>query len=128
MRKILEKCPACSSDLEVTRLNCKACDTVVLGHFESCRFCKLSPDSIHFLESFVKSRGNVKEMERELGISYWVVRGRLNDLIKELGFEAESIPDADEVAIKTQRQAILSQVDRGEIDAAEAATLLAQLK
>ena len=128
MRKILEKCPSCGSDLEVTRLNCKACDTVVLGHFDPCRFCKLSPDSINFLEAFVKSRGNVKEMERELGISYWVVRGKLNDLIKELGFEAESIPDADEAVIKTQRQAILSQVDRGEIDAAEAATLLAQLK
>ncbi len=128
MRKILEKCPSCGSDLEVTRLNCKACDTVVLGHFEPCRFCKLSPDSMNFLETFVKSRGNVKEMERELGISYWVVRGKLNDLIKELGFEAESIPDADEAVIKTQRQAILSQVDRGEIDAAEAATLLAQLK
>jgi hypothetical protein len=128
MRKILEKCPSCGSDLEVTRLNCKACDTVVLGHFEPCRFCKLSPESMNFLEAFVKSRGNVKEMERELGISYWVVRGRLNDLIKELGFEAESIPDADEAVIKTQRQAILSQVDRGEIDAAEAATLLAQLK
>jgi len=128
MRKILEKCPSCGSDLEVTRLNCKACDTVVLGHFEPCRFCKLSPDSMNFLETFVKSRGNVKEMERELGISYWVVRGKLNDLIKELGFEAESIPDVDEAAIKTQRQAILSQVDRGEIDAAEAATLLAQLK
>jgi len=83
---------------------------------------------MNFLETFVKSRGNVKEMERELGISYWVVRGKLNDLIKELGFEAESIPDADEAVIKTQRQAILSQVDRGEIDAAEAATLLAQLK
>jgi hypothetical protein len=128
MRKILEKCPSCGSDLEVTRLNCKACDTVVLGHFEPCRFCKLSPDSMNFLEAFVKSRGNVKEMERELGISYWVVRGKLNDLIKELGFEAESIPDVDEAVIKTQRQAILSQVDRGEIDAAEAATLLAQLK
>lgn len=128
MRKILEKCPSCGSDLEVTRLNCKACDTVVLGHFEPCRFCKLSPDSMNFLEAFVKSRGNVKEMERELGISYWVVRGKLNDLIKELGFEAESIPDVDEAAIKTQRQAILSQVDRGEIDATEAATLLAQLK
>jgi hypothetical protein len=128
MRKILEKCPSCGSDLEVTRLNCKACDTVVLGHFEPCRFCKLSPDSMSFLEAFVKSRGNVKEMERELGISYWLVRGKLNDLIKELGFEAESIPDADEAVIKTQRQAILSQVDRGEIDAAEAATLLAQLK
>jgi len=128
MRKILEKCPSCGSDLEVTRLNCKACDTVILGRFEPCRFCKLSPDSIHFLESFVKSRGNVKEMERELGISYWVVRGKLNDLIKELGFEAESIPDVEEAAIKTQRQAILSQVDRGEIDATEAATLLAQLK
>ena len=76
-------------------------------------------------------------MERELGISYWVIRGKLNDLIKELGFESEaaeesnepaSNPNGNSVQFKAQRQEILNQIDRGEISASEAAKLLAQLK
>lgn len=137
MRKILEKCPSCGNDLEVTRLNCTNCETAITGRFTPCRFCKLSPESTSFLEAFVKSRGNVKEMERELGISYWVIRGKLNDLIKELGFETEAAeesneppanPNGNNTQIKAQRQEILNQIDRGEISATEAAKLLAQLK
>ena len=87
MRKILERCPSCGGELEVTRLNCTRCETIVLGRYEPCRFCKLSPESLQFLESFIKSRGNVKEMERELGTSYWRIRSQLNTLIQELSFE-----------------------------------------
>jgi len=136
MRKIIEKCPSCGGDLEVTRLNCTNCETVITGRYKPCRFCKLSSESTNFLEAFVKSRGNVKEMERELGISYWVIRGKLNELIKELGFESEAADDVEEVAVNTNgnptlkaaRQEILQQIDRGEITADEATKLLAQLK
>jgi len=125
MRKVLEECPSCGGELEITRLHCPSCETVIQSRYAPCRFCKLSPDSLNFLETFVRSRGNVKEMERELGISYWTVRSRLNDLIEELGFvvDAESASDAQE-----RRRDILEQVDRGELSAAEAAKLLAQLK
>ena len=138
MRKIIEKCPSCGGDLEVTRLHCTNCETVITGRYKPCRFCKLSGESTNFLEVFVKSRGNVKEMERELGISYWVIRGKLNELIKELGFENEAVDDVEEVnvngnmngnpTLKAARQEILHQIDRGEISADEAAKLLAQLK
>jgi hypothetical protein len=74
--------------------------------------------------TFVRSRGNVKEMERELGISYWTIRGRLNDLIQELGLDVEPV---DEVDVATERREILEQVDRGEMTAAEAAEMLSQL-
>jgi hypothetical protein len=127
MRKILEKCPSCGGDLEVTRLNCTNCDTVITGHYQPCRFCKLSPDHQDFLEAFVKSRGNVKEMERELGISYWTIRSRLNDVIKALGFEVEA-PQEDEGDVKHRRKEILEQLDRGEIEVGEATDRLAQLR
>lgn len=127
MRKILEKCPSCGGDLEVTRLNCTNCETVITGRYQPCRFCKLSPEHSDFLEAFVKSRGNVKEMERELGISYWTIRNRLNDLIKALGFEVEAAPE-EEGDAKDRRKEILEQVDRGELTVAEATTRLAQLK
>ncbi len=125
MRKILEECPSCGGNLEITRLSCTRCETVVTGRFQSCRFCKLPPKSVEFLEAFVKSRGNVKEMERELGISYWTIRTQLNELIQELGFEVEA---AQEDELKARRREILEQVDRGELSAAEATEQLAKLK
>ena len=125
MRKILEQCPSCGGELEVTRLSCTRCETVVTGRFQPCRFCQLPPASVQFLEAFVKSRGNVKEMERELGISYWTIRSQLNNLIQELGFEVEA---AQEDEVKTRRREILEQVDRGELSAGEATEQLAKLK
>jgi hypothetical protein len=119
MRKILEQCPSCGGDLAVTRLNCTSCETVVLGRYQPCPFCKLSLDSTQFLMTFVRCRGNVKEMERELGISYWTVRRKVDDLIEALGVEAEPVD--------SRQREILEQVDRGEITAAQAAEMLTAL-
>ena len=123
MRKVLEKCPSCGGNIEITRLSCTQCETAVTGRFAPCRFCGLAPDTVQFLETFVRNRGNVKEMERDLGISYWTIRNRINDLIAELGFETEEEDDATR-----QRHEILAKVDRGELAAGEAAELLNQLK
>ena len=88
------------------------------------RFCRLSKESLEFLENFVRNRGNVKEMERELGISYPTVRSRLNAVIAELGFEVSTQQPDD---IPEQRREILARLDAGEISAAEAAELIHQL-
>lgn len=129
MRKVLEQCPSCGGELEITRVNCTRCETVVTGRYQPCRFCKLPPESIQFLEAFVRNRGNVKEMERELGTSYWTIRSRLNELIEELGFEVDNQADAErEETLKNQRRSILEQVDSGELSAGDAATLLTNLK
>lgn len=123
MRKVLEECPSCGGEVEITRVSCNNCDTEVTGRFAPCRFCRLPPETAQFLEAFVRNRGNVKEMERELGISYWIIRSRINDLITDLGFESEK---QDELA--SQRQEILERVSGGELTAAEAAELLGQLQ
>ena len=125
MRKILEKCPTCGEELEITRLNCTSCETVIHGRYTPCVFCKLSPESLKFLEIFVKNRGNIKEMERELGLSYPTVRGKLNAVINELGFEVEAVEEDD---IGARRREILDRLDRGEIKPSEATEMLSQLK
>ena len=88
MRKVIERCPACGGDLAVTHLQCGRCDTEVSGRFAPNPFDRLSPEGLAFVEVFVRLRGNVKEMERELGVPYSTVRGRLDEVIGELGFEA----------------------------------------
>ena len=125
MRKILEHCPSCGSDLAVTRMSCPTCGTVVTGAWAPCHFCQLSPEHTRLLESFVRSRGNVKEMARELDISYWTVRKQVDELIEALGYEPA--PPAPEDTVGRQLE-ILDQMERGEIDPEEAASLLAELK
>jgi hypothetical protein len=102
---------------------------MVVGEFTPNVFSKLSPENLHFLELFVKNKGNVKEMEREIGMSYWTIRNRLNEVVEALGFENKDIePVASEESLRQSRQEILSRVDSGEIDVTEAARLLKGLK
>ncbi len=125
MRKLLEHCPACGSDMIVTQMSCTQCETVVLGQFQPNIFSRLAPESLHFLEIFVKNKGNVKEMERETGWSYWTIRNRLNEVIEALGFEARE--ESDEESSR-QRQEILAQLERDEISVDEASRLLEKLR
>ena len=125
MRKILEHCPSCHHDLEVTQLSCLDCDTVIAGHFIPTRFSKLSPDNLSFAELFIQLRGNIKDMEREMGISYPTVRGRLNEVIRELGFD---VVEAETVGIEDthteERRIILTQLKQGKINVSDAVEML----
>ena len=123
MPLIPQSCPSCSSPLVVTQLNCTACGTGVVGKFELSPFFHLSPQSLRFLEFFVRNRGNVKEMERETGESYWAIRRQLDEVIIEMGIEATKSDD-----VSTRRQEILAQLSRGEINVQEATKLLSQIK
>ena len=123
MPLVPQSCPSCGSALAVTQLNCTACGTGVVGKFELSPFFRLQPESLKFLEVFVRNRGNVKEMERETGESYWTIRRQLDEVIAEMGFAETSTPDE----ISAQRQDILAQLSRGEINVQEATNLLKQL-
>ncbi|HBX68635.1 MAG TPA: hypothetical protein DEH25_04445 [Chloroflexi bacterium] len=124
MSLIPQKCPSCSSPLKVTQLTCVSCGTGVVGSFELSPFLRLSDQSLHFLEVFVRNRGNVKDMERETGESYWTIRRRLDEVIAEMGFDASRPSPAD---LASQRQEILQRLSQGEINVDEAKKLLTQL-
>lgn len=126
-RKVLESCPTCGEGLAITQLQCGSCDTTIQSQYEPCRFCRLSPESLHLIELFVKSRGNVKEMERELGLSYPTVRAHLDAAIRELGFDATAPATADPIDEKDRRREVLARLEDGQINASEAAAELAQL-
>lgn len=122
--EIIGKCPVCNQELEVTKLNCNFCGTSIEGNFEVCKFCRLSSEDTHFIEVFIKCRGNIKEVEKELNISYPTVRSKLNQVIEALGYEADSTSDEDK---KTKRKEILDMLDSGEVTSKEAAKLLKDL-
>jgi hypothetical protein len=124
-RKIVGRCPACGSDLEVTRLQCFNCDTSIEGRFETCRFCLLTRDQKDFVETFIRARGNIKEVERELGISYPTVRNRLDQVTRALGYDVR--PGEEEAKANERRREILARLNRGEISPEEAVKQLKQL-
>jgi hypothetical protein len=119
MNALVGRCPVCSDPLHVTRLECASCGTRIEGAFALGRFHNLSPDQLHFLETFVRVRGNSKDVERELGLSYPTVRARLDGVIRALGFE---VPSEDHTA--ERRKEILRELSEGKIEADDAVRLL----
>src|SRR3954462_1790286 len=79
---VISTCPVCSSELSVTRLHCGSCGTTLEGEFSVGRFGRLGREQLALLESFLRARGNLRDMERELGISYPTVRGRVEALVR----------------------------------------------
>jgi len=107
-------CPVCSTRLAVTRLSCPSCETELSGAFASCEFCVLTDDDREVLRVFLASRGNMKDLERHLGVSYPTARARFDGLLSRLGIERGP------VAPSTNRLELMEQVARGELDVDEA--------
>jgi hypothetical protein len=107
-------CPVCSSRLSLTRLSCPNCDTELSGAFASCEFCALTDEDREVLRVFLASRGNMKDLERHLGVSYPTARARFDALLTRLGIERAPVPPA------ASRVELMEQVARGEIDIDEA--------
>ena len=124
MHKLLDKCPSCGDKMIVTEMSCSSCETVVRGQYTGSIFDQLSDEDQRFLAIFVGCRGNVKEMERETGLGYWTIRGRLDDLINVLQLGAKTTGRED---IKAQRRDILAAVEGGELSVAEAEQQLSRL-
>lgn len=116
--KILSKCPVCSSRLKVTRLKCDGCNTVVENQFELSKFDYLNSEQLSFIEVFLKSRGNIKDVEKELGISYPTVRAKLDEVITALGYTVlKQKPSTD-------KKEVIDMLEKGEITADEALKML----
>lgn len=118
-REALGKCPVCGSDSEVTRISCDECGTAIEGHFTLCKFCRLTPEQKSFIDVFIKCRGNIKEVEKELGVSYPTVKNRLEDVAGALGYKSEPDP-----VVPGKRKEILDKLNSGEITVEEAINLL----
>ena len=107
-------CPVCSERLALTRLTCPACDTELAGGFATCEFCALTNEDREVLRVFLASRGNMKDLERHLGVSYPTARARFDALLSKIGI------DRPAGAPPQTRVELMEQVARGEIDIEEA--------
>src|SRR5579864_8378687 len=113
-RRPPSNCPVCNHRLATTRLSCPECSTELSGAFTSCEFCVLSDDDRDVLRVFLASRGNMKDLERQLGVSYPTARARFDTLLAKIGI------DRPAAAPSPTRVELMEQVARGEIGIDEA--------
>lgn len=116
-REVMGQCPICSGPVEITEVSCNSCKSTIKGHFKPCKFCTLSQENKDFAEIFIKNRGSIKEIERELGVSYPTVKGKLDLLVAALGYKNQDTTTPD-------KKEILERLYRGELTSEEAIKLL----
>ena len=119
-------CPTCGDLMHVSRLECDACGTSVEGSFFLHSMNRLPTESLAFLESFIRNKGVIKDIEVDLGISYPTVKARLDEVVNQLGYPQQQgrLRPSQE---REERRTILEQLRTGAISAETAAERLAVL-
>lgn len=123
MKKMIGRCPICGESMIVTSLMCKKCNLTISSEFELDDFFKLTTDQILFVKTFIRNRGNIKEVEKELGISYPTVRNKLDEIIEALGYKVEGKYD-----FQNRRKEILARLEKGEITSEQAIRILKEIE
>ena len=113
-------CPVCGGRLITTRVGCRSCGSELAGEFAHCDFCGLNDRETELLRVFLASRGNLREVEKHLGVSYPTARARFTSLLTKLG-----LGGGEASAPAMTREQVLSEVASGALAPAEAAELLA---
>ena len=104
-------CPICGQSLTVRALHCDECDSELHGRFSLPRLARLPRELQDVVEVFLRCRGNIKEVERELGISYPTVSKKL---------DAINLLLATMVGKDAAKARILRQLEAGDLGVAEA--------
>ena len=121
MTHTISKCPACGgSDFTLERIRCIECGTAVEGSFRAGKLGSLPVEHQDFIEVFVRCRGNIKDVEKVLGVSYPTVRGKLDRVVQALGYETQ--------VISNRKKEILKALERDEITPEEALRALEEGK
>jgi hypothetical protein len=121
MKKRLDKCPSCGGVLAITEYTCQKCKTKIIGTFLQDELLSLPDELLDFLKIFIKNRGNLSELQKELNISYPTARSKLEELVTSLGFEL-----ADRQIQEASK--IIRKLEEGDLNPEQAAELLSRMK
>lgn len=114
MNKRLSACPVCNSSLEIEKYHCPNCNTDIQGEFGTGQLDILSPKQQEFVKIFVCNEGNIKKVEKIMGISYPTVKNRILE-IKSLLCPNDKIKSTDDGT-----ETILVDLDKGKISVKDA--------
>ncbi len=108
------RCPSCGEAMQVQRLRCTGCGTEVQGSYRPCRVCALDAEARELFDLFLDTRGNLKEVQRRLGVSYPTARQRIEEMFQKLEAQPAGPRPAE----------ILAKVRQGELTVEQAEALL----
>lgn len=120
-KNIIGYCPICHDKLVVKTLRCNHCDTEITGDFVLNPFDYLSKDQLDFALVFIKNQGNIKAIEKDLGISYPTVKKNIEDLCRSLNMKEDNDSNND------LREETKRRLKRGEISFEDAERILGKL-
>jgi hypothetical protein len=110
MREALGPCPVCGGELTVTEYCCEDCGVSLKGQFKRCDICQLPKELLHFVRVFLKCEGNMKEVEKMLGLSYPTIKSRLSKINQYL-----SLQDFNRFMEGQDRLELLRRFKEGEV-------------
>ncbi len=113
-RSLPPRCPSCSSRLRVVRLECPSCNSEISGDFDSCPICSLEGEMRRVFDLFMAARGNLRQVQRELGVSYPTARQRVEEMFQKIEGRPEHQEPRD----------VLARLRAGDISVDEAERLL----
>lgn len=112
------RCPYCDLAMRTSALKCDACGVEVRGEFGETMFQRLSSDDLAFLEEYLLADFSIKALSERSGLGYAAIRSRLDRIIGQYRDLREG---------EAERRAILKRLERGDINAAEAAELISRV-
>lgn len=89
MTKMISQCPVCNNKLKVSTLQCSECGLEIKKDFELSAFDTLPPDMYQFLIEFLKSQGNLKDVQLKLSLSYPAAKKKMMQLLIALDLYSE---------------------------------------
>jgi hypothetical protein len=121
---LISQCPVCHDQLIVARMYCPTCATAIEGRFDLGRLAALSQEQLDFVVTFIRCEGKLNRVQEDLGISYPTVRGRLEEVIRALGYEVDETEEEPFVVTEEERRSILADLAAGRISSEEAMRML----
>lgn len=109
-------CPLCGGAIEITQIKCTGCGSEINGSFEQGGLAVLPIEYQKFIGVFLRHRGNITQVEKELGISYPTINKMLDNINNMLGSTAQGRP--------LTREEILDSIEKGQMSVKEAAFIL----
>lgn len=101
-----------NQDFVIEKVRLKEKNITIEGEFKLPPLSRLSNDDQIFIIAFLKTHGNIRDMEKLFGISYPSVKNRLNKISKHLEFVEVNPP--------TEKNEVLEQLYKDEITVEEA--------
>ncbi|UTC74776.1 DUF2089 domain-containing protein [Treponema sp. OMZ 792] len=117
MTEVMGTCPVCGGTFTVSELHCTKCNSSLKGEFDLCEFCRLTKEQKYFVKMFLKNRGSIRDMEKELGISYPTVRNKIEEINAALGLSDGSLPSVNV-------SEVLKRIKAGELSVDSAVSFL----